>query len=56
MNELVRMRQLVPEETPMYFGGRLPERLVEDLRNAGLIYLRSMDQLRHRLERFAEDS
>ena len=56
MNELVRVRKSVPEETPVYFGGRLPKRLVEDLQSAGLIYLRSMDELRDRLERFAEGS
>jgi DNA-binding transcriptional MerR regulator/methylmalonyl-CoA mutase cobalamin-binding subunit len=56
MNELVRLRKSVPEEMPVYFGGRIPPRLVEDLQDAGLTYLRSMDELRDRLEQFAEGS
>lgn len=54
VNELTRVRKSVPGDVPVYFGGRLSARLIEDLTGAGLRYLHDMDDLRRALEAFAE--
>ncbi len=54
MNEMVRVRRDAPPEIPVYFGGRLPARLVEDLKAAGLVYLHDMDDLRAALREFTD--
>lgn len=56
VNELVRTRNAVPEEIPVFFGGRLPRRLVEDVAAAGLSYLHDMNELRSTLEHFAQQA
>jgi methylmalonyl-CoA mutase cobalamin-binding subunit len=47
--ELTRIRRSLDAEIPVYFGGRLPERLVDDLKEAGLQYLDDMEDLRSTL-------
>jgi DNA-binding transcriptional MerR regulator/methylmalonyl-CoA mutase cobalamin-binding subunit len=45
-DELTRARRALGDELPVYFGGRMPDRLMQDLVEAGLHYLGDMDDLR----------
>ncbi len=56
LNELARARKSVPGDIPVYFGGRLSARLIEDLTGAGLHYVHDMNDLRRALEAFAESA
>lgn len=47
--ELTRTRRAIGEQIPVYFGGRMPSRLVDDLEEAGLHHLADMDQMRSTL-------
>ncbi|NBB90628.1 MAG: MerR family transcriptional regulator [Spirochaetes bacterium] len=47
--ELTRARRAVGSEIPVYFGGRMPKRLVDDLAEAGLHYLEDMTEMRSAL-------
>ena len=53
---LVRVRESVPVTCPVYFGGRMPETLVRDLRDAGLVSLNNMEHLRSSLSSILEHS
>lgn len=44
--ECLRLRDALPAEVPVYFGGRMPETLVRDLIEQGLIQLQDMAHLR----------
>ncbi len=48
-SECIRVRQTISPEVPVYFGGRMPETLVRDLIDAGLIQLQDMAHLRSAL-------
>ncbi len=48
-----RLRSLTADTIPVYFGGRMPEPMVEDLEGAGLLYLQSMDDVRESLQELA---
>ena len=50
LSEMKRVRNSFSSERPVYFGGRMPEKLREDLRMAGLKHLRTMRHLREELE------
>ena len=47
--ELTRARRAVGSDIPVYFGGRMPARLIDDLTEAGLRYLENMTELRSTL-------
>ena len=47
--ELTRARRSVGADIPVYFGGRMPNRLVNDLAEVGLQYLDNMKELRSTL-------
>ncbi|MCA1754695.1 MAG: MerR family transcriptional regulator [Spirochaeta sp.] len=47
--ECLRLREALPLEIPVYFGGRIPETLVRDLVDQGLIQLQDMAHLRSAL-------
>lgn len=53
---LVRVRESVPVKCPVYFGGRMPETLVRDLRDAGLVSLNNMEHLRTSLSGILEQT
>jgi len=48
-SECIRVRQAVAREVPVYFGGRMPETLVRDLIDGGLMQLQDMAHLRSAL-------
>ena len=48
-----RLRSLVPATIPVYFGGKMPAPMVKDLEASGLLYLRSMDDVRVNLQELA---
>lgn len=45
-DELTRVNRTAEGNMSVYFGGHMPHRLVEDLKDAGLHHLRNMDDLR----------
>ncbi|MFW5695130.1 MAG: MerR family transcriptional regulator [Alkalispirochaeta sp.] len=47
--ECVRLRESLPAEIPVYFGGRMPETLARDLIEGGLVQLQDMAHLRSAL-------
>ena len=56
LSELVRMRRGVGSECPIYFGGKMPERLRADIVSAGLCHVRRMCNLRENLESLRTDT
>ncbi|MFP4374189.1 MAG: MerR family transcriptional regulator [Spirochaetaceae bacterium] len=48
-DELTRARRAVGSDIPIYFGGRMPDRLIEDLTDVGLQYIDNMTELRSAL-------
>ncbi|HKK49454.1 MAG TPA: MerR family transcriptional regulator [Alkalispirochaeta sp.] len=48
-SECLRVREALAQEIPVYFGGRMPETLVRDLIDGGLIQLQDMAHLRSAL-------
>lgn len=48
-SECLRIREALPAAVPVYFGGRMPETLVRDLIDGGLIQLQDMAHLRSAL-------
>lgn len=53
-HEMIRVRSLAEPAIPVYFGGRLPDRMVADLSQEGLLPLSSMAHLRETLEQQRE--
>lgn len=53
LNEMARVRRGVSQEVPVFFGGKMPPRLVEDIIESGLILAKDMKELRQRLEAVA---
>lgn len=51
MGEMARLRDLLADDLPLYFGGRLPGAMVDDLINAGLEPLTDMEELEGELVR-----
>ena len=49
LNEMVRVRRGIPPAVPVFFGGRMPDLLVEDIVAGGLVALQNMTELRERL-------
>ena len=47
--ELTRARRAVGSDIPIYFGGRMPARLIDDLSEVGLQYIENMTELRSTL-------
>jgi DNA-binding transcriptional MerR regulator/methylmalonyl-CoA mutase cobalamin-binding subunit len=47
--ELTRARRAVGSDIPIYFGGRMPARLIDDLTEVGLQYIGNMTELRSTL-------
>ncbi len=47
--ELTRARRAVGSDIPIYFGGRMPARLIDDLTEVGLQYIGDMTELRSTL-------
>lgn len=50
LNEMARVRRGVKPEIPVYFGGRFPTNLAEDIQAAGVHSIANMDDLRAVLE------
>jgi DNA-binding transcriptional MerR regulator len=53
LNEARTLREIVPEDIAIFFGGRMPRRLVEDLAATGLTPIANMKELRERLDAIA---
>lgn len=51
--ELATVRELISDDVPILFGGRMPERLVAELEGAGLRYMTNMNTLRATLRSLA---
>ncbi len=54
LSEVKRIQSNLPAHCPVYFGGRIPEPLRDDLQSAGTRNLRTMRQLREELESLLE--
>ncbi|MFP4431028.1 MAG: MerR family transcriptional regulator [Spirochaetaceae bacterium] len=56
LNEMVRVRRGIPDAVPVFVGGRMPGRLVEDIVAGGLVAMRNMLELRERLRALISDT